>query len=237
MSTASRPITDQPESDPGPDREPPGPMADWYDRSSLVGDFMVMIADQTEQEYLWRAPENRICEFIDGIVFMPSPADAWHQLDIQLLLFLFEGFAARRPIGLVLTGPTALRLRPGCFLEPDLFMLPPGGEGQIHGYYSDPPALLVVEVLSKSTRTHDLKRKSSLYRDAEVQEIYFIDDRDQIVLVERRTPQGYVTERVESGPVISNAVPGFWFDASWLWARPRANVMDCLERVLAGPPG
>ena len=65
-------------------------MEEWYDRSSLVGDFMVMIAGQTEEDYLRRAPENRTCEFIDGIVYMPSPAEAWHQFDIQLLLVLLE---------------------------------------------------------------------------------------------------------------------------------------------------
>ena len=42
-------------------------MKDRYDRSSLVGDFMVMIDDQTEEEYLRRCPEGRFCEFIDGV--------------------------------------------------------------------------------------------------------------------------------------------------------------------------
>jgi Uma2 family endonuclease len=236
MAHPPQPVAEEVPAEIVPDEPDESSMAEWYDRSSLVGDFMVMLADQTEEDYLRRAPENRTCEFIDGIVYMPSPVDAWHQRDIQLLVFLLEGFGAIRQTGIVLTGPTALRLRTDCYLEPDAFVLPVGGEAQIHGFYSDPPALLVVEVLSRSTRSHDLKRKSSLYREAEVSEIYFVDDRDQVVIVERKISDGYRTEPVESGPILSQAIPGFWFNVDWLWARPRPNVMQCLDLVLAGPP-
>ena len=30
---------------------------------------MVMIADQTEEDYFRRCPKDKFCEFIDGIVF------------------------------------------------------------------------------------------------------------------------------------------------------------------------
>jgi Uma2 family endonuclease len=237
MSTASRPSTDQPATDPRPDREPPGPMADWYDRSSLVGDFMVMIADQTEEDYLWRAPENRTCEFIDGIVYMPCPVTLWHQFEMQFLMVLLEMFTGQHRAGIVLTGPAALKLRPGCFLEPDLFVLPPGGEAQFHGVYCDPPALLVIEVLSKSTRSHDLNLKLDLYREAGVLEVWFVDDRENALFVHRRTDDGYEIERIESGPYLSRALPGFWIEVSWLWERPRPDLHQCLQLILAGPPG
>ncbi len=236
MATQPTQIEDEASADLAPHEPAEAGMADWYDRSSLVGDFMVMIAGQTEEDYLRRAPEHRTCEFIDGIVYIPSPVDAWHQREIQLLVVLLEMFGTQREVGIILTGPTAFRPRPACYLEPDVFVLPTGGESQIHGWYSDPPALLVVEVLSPSTRSHDLKLKTRLYREAGVLEIYLVDDRDKVMIVERRTADGYLTERVESGPIRSQAILGFWFDASWLWARLRPNLMRCLEQVLAGPP-
>lgn len=236
MSTASRPITDPPAIDDGAEGELTGPMADWYDRSSMVGDFMVMIADQTEEEYLRRAPENKVCEFIDGTVYMPSPVTLWHQFEVQFLAVLLEMFTARRRAGIVLTGPAAIKLRPDCFLEPDIFVLPPGGEAQFHGVYCDPPALLVVEVLSKSTRSHDLNLKRDLYREAGVLEVWFVDDRDKVLIVHRRGVDGDEVERIESGPYHSRVLPGFWFEVSWLWARPRPDLYECMQIILAGPP-
>src|SRR5947209_3227074 len=70
MASDAREIADQPT---GPDVDP-DPSKGWYDRSSLKGDFMVMIADQTEEDYLRRCPEDRFCEFIDGVVYLHSHA-------------------------------------------------------------------------------------------------------------------------------------------------------------------
>ncbi len=181
------------------------PSKDWYDRSSLKGDFMVMIADQTEEEYLRRCPENKFCEFIDGVVYMPSPVDSWHQFETQFLSVLLEMFTEAHQAGIVLTGPAAIRIRPGCLLEPDLFVLPPGCETHIHGPYSDPPFLLVVEILSKSNRSHDLKDKAELYREAGVIEAWFVDLRDRVLIVHRRTKRGYKVEANQIGPLHSLA--------------------------------
>jgi Uma2 family endonuclease len=216
--------------------DPVDPLKDWYDRSSLVGDFMVTIADQSEADYLRRAPENRFCEFIDGVVYMPSPVDSWHQFETQFFAVLLEMFAEERQSGIILTGPAAIRLKPDCYLEPDLFVLPYGGETQIHGPFSEPPILFVIEVLSKSTRTHDLKRKAKLYREAGVVEILFVDLRDRVLVVHRRTDRGYKSQRIKSGIYRSQVMPGFWFDVTWLWARPRPKLRECLEAILAGPP-
>jgi len=210
---------------------------DWYDRSSLRGDFMVMIAGQTEADYLRRAPTGRFCEFIDGIVYMPPSVLPDHQFDLLFLSALVACYNARRPIGVVQAGPAILKLRDGCLLEPDLFVLPLGTKAQIRADgLSHLPALLVVEVLSPSNRSHDLTTKSVLYREAEVAEIWFVDRRDRVLISERLEEGRYVLERFESGPVESRSLPGFWFDAAWLWAEPEPNLLDCLDLILAGPP-
>jgi Uma2 family endonuclease len=212
------------------------PMADWYDRSSLVGDFMVMIPDQTVEDYMRRCPENKFCEYIDGIVYMPSPVDIWHQFETQFFAVLLEMFAEERNSGIVLTGPAALKIREGRIVEPDLFVLPPGGFSQIHGTFCELPALFVIEVLSRSTRSHDLKEKAEFYREAGVLEFWFVDLRDQILIVHRRTDDGYEMERIEAGPYHLRCIPGFWINVTWLWEKPRPNLSRCLEAILAGPP-
>ena len=221
---------------PEPSTDPDDPTKAWYDRSSLKGDFMIMIADQTRDDYFERAPENQICEFIDGVVYMPSPASLWHQFDVLLLSFLLRGFTAKRPIGHLLSAPACLRVGEDRLLEPDLFVVPHDPAGEFKGFFVDPPILLGVEVLSKSTRSHDLKRKFELYRQLEVDEIWFVDDRDDVLIVYQRMDEGYEVKRVGSGPFQCRALPGFWIEVSWLWARPQPDVVACLDAILDGPP-
>ncbi len=221
---------------PEPEADPNDPTKVWYDRSSLNGDYMVMIPDQTLEDYLRRAPENRICEFIDGVVYMPSPASLRHQFDVILLSFLLRGFTATRPVGRLLAAPACLRVSEGRLLEPDLFVVPPDHIGDTKTYFIDPPVLLVIEVLSKSTRSYDLNRKIELYRKADVAEIWFVDDRQETLIVYRRTDQGYEVERIESGFLRCQSLPGFWIDVAWLWADPEPNVITCLNAILDGPP-
>ena len=210
---------------------------DWYDRSSLPGDFMVMIAGQTEDDYLRNAPDRQFCEFIDGIVYMPPRDHIVHQLNVQFLVALLSYYHAQRPVGLLATGPAAIKLRDGCWLEPDLFIVPEMARAQVKfDGFARPPVLLAVEVLSPSNRDHDLVTKAALYREARVDEVWFVDRPNRGVLVDRRDGDVYLSERVEAGPVISRALPGFWFDTGWLWAEPEPNLLDCIQQVLAGPP-
>ena len=76
---------------PGPARDVDD-APDWYDRSSLAGDFMVMIAGQTEEDWLRRAPDT-FCEFIDGIVYMPPRVLPEHQEDVNFLPVSYSVFS------------------------------------------------------------------------------------------------------------------------------------------------
>lgn len=205
------------------------PPEEWYDRSSLTGDYMVMIEGQTEEDWWRYAPESRICEYIDGIIYMPSPATAEHQDDVGFLFFLLNGFRYSRGSGTVRTGPGVLQLAPGRNPEPDIFVLPPEGE-------PGPPALLVVETLSKSTRSHDLKRKAAIFQDAGIPEVLYVDLAKNRLGFLHKVAGEYRTDWLEDGLWISEAVPGFWFDVTWLWEDPLPNPLTCLEIILAGPP-
>jgi Uma2 family endonuclease len=190
---------------------------------------MVMIEGQTEEDWWRYAPESRICEYIDGIIYMPSPATAEHLDDVGFLFFLLNGFRYSQGGGTVRTGPGVLQLAPGRNPEPDIFVLPPEGE-------PGPPALLVVETLSKSTRSHDLKRKAAIFQDAGIPEVLYVDLAKKRLGFLHKVAGEYRTDWLEDGLWISEAVPGFWFDVTWLWEDPLPNPLTCLEIILAGPP-
>jgi Uma2 family endonuclease len=212
---------------------PPAPAREIYDRSSLTGDFMVMLADQTSEDFERYAPASQVCEYLNGIVYMPSPATDRHQEQVQFVFHLLDGFRCERGAGQVLTAPAVLRLAPQWKPEPDLFVRPPAGARGVQ-----PPAVLVVEFLSPSTRHHDLGIKLETYRTFAIPEIWMFDDRDHVLRASKRVGPGdrYVEEVVSAGPFDSYALPSFWIDVSWLWNDPLPNARRCLDQILAGPP-
>jgi len=223
----------------GRDRLPdvePAPPEQWYDRSSLTVDATVTIQGQTEEDFYRYAPENRFCEFIDGVVYLPSPASLWHQDVLGFLFDLLNGFRLARGMGKVMMGPAVLRVAPDRDLEPDIFVVPLGAEPLPPTGLALGAADLVVEILSPGNRSHDLVCKADVYRQAGIPEVWFVDERDHVLLVERRGEGGYESHRVGSGPWASSALPGFWIDVDWLWADPLPNPRRCLETILAGPP-
>ena len=115
-----------------------------YDRSSLNGDYMVMIAGQTAEDFEKYAPEMQYCEYFDGIVYMPSPVVDRHQEQIGFLFHLLDGFRCERGCGQILMGPAVLRLTPEWKPEPDIFVRTPANAPP-----PQPLALLVVEFHSE----------------------------------------------------------------------------------------
>lgn len=211
-----------------------------YDRSSLPWDCLVMIAGQSEDDYLRRAPEGQFCEYIDGIVYMPPRVEPLHQENVNFLLTLLLIYNARRPIGFVTSGPMALRLGEGRWVEPDVFVLPGSSRARaIEEGFGSPPALLAVEILSPSNRNYDLVTKAAAYREAGIDEVWYVDRPSRVVVVDRRVGDGpdYSRHEVQAGPIIARSLGGFWCDAAWLWQDPPPSVLDCALTVLAGPPG
>ena len=204
----------------------------WYDRSSIRFDAMVTIERQTEEDFFRYAPENRICEFIDGVVYMPSPVTENHQDFVGFLYILLNTYCRYRGFGKVMMGPMVLRVAPNRNLEPDLFVAPPGDRALPPKGLAFGSAVFVLEVLSPSNRSHDLKRKAAVYREAEVPEIAFIDGRDKVLIVERLVGDAYETIRMESGRWESSAIEGFWLEVSWLWEDPLPDPLECLGAIL-----
>jgi Uma2 family endonuclease len=214
---------------PGPPDEVVPPEL-WFDRSSITIDAMVTIEGVSEEAWWRYAPEGRVCEFFDGVVYMPSPATREHQEDVGFWFFLLKGFTGERGLGEVLLGPGVLPLAPGHNPEPDVFVVPSGVGPH------DPPAFLVVETLSNSTRRHDTGRKADAFRAAKIPEIVYVDLKHRRLQIHRRVDDLYTTEIVREGIWRSSAIPGFWIEVAWLWEEPLPNSLRCLQAILAGPP-
>ena len=143
-------------------------------------------------------------------------------------------YAEARGLGKVL-GPDALiHLAPGRKCAPDVFFIrqervPMPLPKEFEGVPD-----LVVEVLSPSNRRYDLYDKRRIYREAGVPEVWFIDAEFRQIIMDRRQAGSYTEEIVTDGKVFSDALQGFWVNASWLLAKLLPNRFMCLEEILRG---
>ena len=65
-------------------------------------------------------------------------------------------------------------------------------------------------------------------------EVWFIDAELRRIMMDRPRGGSYVEEIITEGRVFSKILPGFWLNASWLWATPLPNRFMCLEEILRG---
>lgn len=197
--------------------------------------YLVRLGGWSEERYLAEAPEDRVVEFEEGEIIVPSPATARHQQLVRFLTFLLAGYARTRQRGEVLNGPAVVRLGPGLYYEPDIFfirqdMLPYLEEK----YFAGAPAL-VVEITSASTRNRDLKEKAAVYAQYGVEEYWVVETQAGALYQHVQTPggtSGYRRQEYRQGKMLSQSLPGFWLDVSWLWQEPLPPELPCLQEIM-----
>ncbi len=194
--------------------------------------YVLRLGGWSLARYLREAPDNAIWEYVRGEVLMNSPATAEHQRIVGFLFNLLSGYCERKGWGEVLTGPAAVRLAPEVVREPDVFVLAPDEAAQATGVPLDVRPALVAEVLSPATRTVDLTEKAADYARAGVPEYWALDAERATLVVHRLREARYAVESVQTGTVASEAVPGFWLSADWLFQTPLPRVLPCLSEML-----
>ena len=123
-------------------------------------------------------PEDFRCELIDGVVYMMPAPLIWHQEIVTELGFQLRGFFKGKPCR-ALVAPVDVRLFPqtddsdDVVVQPDLVVI--CDEAKL----SDGKACrgapdLVIEILSESTKSHDLRLKLDLYKKAGVREYWTV---------------------------------------------------------------
>jgi Uma2 family endonuclease len=92
-------------------------------------------------------------------------------------------------------------------------------------------AVLAVEVISPSTRSHDLKLKLLLYREEGLSETWGIGPKKKAVIVACAGKPS--TRCMTSRRLHSLGLPGSWIDVSWLWEDPLPPRLRRIKTILA----
>ncbi len=188
--------------------------------------YVLLKYDATPTDYDQITDEDIRCEYLDGVLVVHSPASPQHERIGMFLALLIGKFVARRGLGELFGANVVMQLGERC-LCPDLSFLRSEHvarvrEGRVHG-----PLDLVVEVISRSTRRHDLGDKRAAYRDGRIPEIWLIDPERRRFEVDVLEGVAYSTHVLETGRWLSRVLPGFSLDVGWLWAEPLPTPPEC----------
>jgi Uma2 family endonuclease len=196
--------------------------------------FMIQVYEVTEEMFDELVDEDTKAELIDGVMIVHSPASMEHDNIGGFTRGLMSFYSNAQGLGVVLGPDSLIHLAPGRKCAPDVFFIrqermPMPLPKEFEGVPD-----LVVEVLSPSNRRYDLRDKRLIYREAGVGEVWFIDAALRQIILDRRQVGSYTEDIIPAGRVSSAVLPGFWLDASWLWATPLPNRFMRLEEILSG---
>jgi Uma2 family endonuclease len=95
--------------------------------------------------------------------------------------------------------------------------------------------LVVVEILSPSTRKLDRGKKMALYAKYGALEYWQIDPENQTAESFRNHNGAWLPLMVGDDNIFhSEVIPGFWLNTNWLFAEEELNTMDTAMTILAG---
>lgn len=202
-------------------------------KKPVAAPYLLRLPGWSWERYIAEAPVSRFCEYENGELVMPSPVDIRHQRVVRFLTVVLQCWCEARRIGEVVNGPAVLKVAPEIGREPDIFVLGPADSRKAAGIPVVAVPLLVVEVVSPSTRRLDMETKSSEYARLGVGE-YWVVDLDREILYRHLLESGeYRVIELRSGRLEARTIAGFWIEVDWLWQLPLPLGTECLARIEA----
>ncbi len=204
---------------------------------TAISEYLVRLPGWTLEAYLERAPENAFWEFARGEVIVHSPVRAEHQGLTRFLTFVLHGYCLKHGCGYVYNGPAAVQVLPDVVREPDVFVVRPEDRSRVKGVPVRVRPILVVEVVSPSTRSLDLVEKAHDYALAGIPEYWAVDRERRAVHLFTLEGGRYRETVLRQGRLVSTVLPGFWLQVEWLWQDPLPSEWEALERILGRATG
>jgi Uma2 family endonuclease len=193
--------------------------------------YSIHLIGVTKDEFYRIADEDIPCELVDGEMLLASPASTRHELVFGFLFSLLRQYVETRDLGQIVGSQCPVELGENVYC-PDIMFLAKDSTARFTERRVLGAPEFILEILSESTRRHDLGRKFIDYRSHGVGEIWFVDaDRKEIIAA--RKSASYREEHASRERVASEAIPGFWIDPSWLWQPELPKSIDCLKLIAA----
>src|SRR6266545_6479682 len=165
---------------------------------TLEPPYLIVKPGITEEEFYRLADEDSDWEYLDGRLFMHSPASDRHEDLFSFLLTLIRGYLDERKGAVVRGSRYPMRLDPRWSPEPDILVVSDRKRHLMTPQRLEGPADMVIEIASESDPGLDYREKLPRYRQAGIEEIWLIDPFKDQIWVETKTDEGYHTNMVSS---------------------------------------
>lgn len=185
-------------------------------------------------QFLELVQEDQKADLIEGVLFMASPENIEHNDLVGWLNAVLREYVEHRELGRVTVNRVAYRVSDRSAPEPDIGFIDVSRAHIIRSGYVDGPPDVAIEVVSPDSMERDYRDKRTLYERAGVREYWLIDPDERHVLLLQLENGAFTETRLAAGVLRSAAIPGFWLDASWLWASPLPRVRPVVDTLLAG---
>lgn len=152
-------------------------------------------------------------ELLNGRIVVSPPAGWPHGRIGARVVALLDRHVASQQLGEVLDSSTGFDLPSGDTLEPDAAFVSSArwnaAPAPVFGQFLRVVPDLVVEILSRSTRTRDLTEKKDVYARNGVDEYWVIDPRDETITVFVRSGDAFdAGTTLDRGAIPSRVLPG-----------------------------
>jgi len=178
----------------------------------------------TYEDYLQLPDEEGYhYEVLDGMLIRePAPYVHHQRISGRLLRLLADYFAPRDPAGEVFVAPVDVTLSDTDVVQPDLIYIPGACSEIMEEARIDGAPHLVVEILSKWTRSKDRVRKRNIYERVQVPHYWVVDPEDETIEAYALRDDAYVlrSSGLSEGEFVHPDFPELAFDLVALWRRP-----------------
>ena len=188
----------------------------------------------TYEEFLDWADEDTWAEWVDGEVIILSPASLLHQALDTFLLSVLTFFVSFRDLGIVLGPPFQMKTGPDLpGREPDIIFIAREHLDRLKDVFLDGPADLVVEIVSRDSRTRDSRDKLREYQEGGLPEYWMVDpDRQQARFYQLGEDGIYhLVSPDENGIYRSAVLKGLRLKVDWLWQKPLPRLPGVLKEL------
>ncbi len=196
--------------------------------------YLILKFGVSEEEYDQLTDEDTKADLFDGTLIIHSPASIRHEDIFVFLIFLMRGYTEHKQLGKVLGSRATMHLAHCRKFEPDILFVRKERLELLKDKELEGAADMVVEIISSWTRDYDLREKRQVYHDAGIDEIWFIDDEERKIVVDRREGKEYSTGVTTSGELDSEVMHGFFVRAEWFWQEILPDPFLCLQEILKG---
>ncbi len=174
-------------------------------------------------------------ELVNGVPVERMAANLFHEKLFSWLHTLLYTYVDDRNLGLVLGSRSAVKISQYGGRLPDILFIRQDQVdiAQQRAIYGPPD--LVIELVSPGDRPSDLHALETDYRSVGVPEIWFVDPQKRRVRALRRREADYEVEKLSSGAVRSDSMPGFMVELAWLFDEPRPKPAEAIARMAPEP--